>query len=123
VSDVIHGACLCEDVAFELRPSFQYGPDRAMGICRCAQCQRWSGGWELPFVVASPDHFRVTRGQELLAYYRDAPSSLRTFCRRCGSSLYHDAGTTYYVSAGTLRDLTLAPAFYVGDADRASWDR
>jgi hypothetical protein len=123
VSDVIYGSCLCGDVAFELRASYQYGPDRAMGVCRCAHCQRWSGAGGLPFVVASPDHFRVTRGQELLAYYRDAPSSLRTFCRTCGASLYHDTGTTYYVSAGTLRDLRLAITFHVGDADRAPWDR
>jgi hypothetical protein len=123
VHDVIRGACLCGDVTFELRPSLQFGADRAMGVCHCAHCQRWSGGAGLPFVVTSPDRFRVTHGQELLAYYRDAPSSLRTFCRRCGSSLYHDAGTTYYVSAGTLQDLNLTPAFHLGDADRRAWDR
>lgn len=122
MSEVIHGACLCGEIAFDVQPSYQYGPGRAMGICHCTRCQRWSGGSCLPFVVVAPERFRVTRGQELMAHYRDENSELRTFCRRCGSSLYQDTGTTYYIAAGVLRNLILTPTFHIHVADWATWE-
>lgn len=118
----IHGECLCGEIAFEFRESHQHGRGRAMGICHCSECQRWSGSSSVPFVVASPQNLRVTKGQELMAHHRGEGTSIRTFCRRCGSSLYTDDGTTYYVSAGVLRDLTLTPAFHVHIAERPAWD-
>jgi hypothetical protein len=118
----VYGSCLCGEIEFELRVSQQYGPGRAMGVCHCSHCQRWSGGSGLPFVVAQPERFRVTRGQELIAHYRD-DSTVRAFCRRCGSSLYQDVGSTYYVGAGGLRDLDLMPGFHIYVADKAPWDQ
>jgi hypothetical protein len=122
MSELIHGACLCGAIAFELQESYQYGPDRAMGTCHCTRCRRWSGGSGLPFVVVAPERFKVIRGQELMARYRDAGSAMRTFCRRCGSSLYQDNGTTYHVGAGVLDDLQLTPTFHIQVAHKAPWD-
>lgn len=122
MSEVVHGSCLCEEVAFEIRPSDRYGAGMAMGVCHCTRCRRWSGAGGAPFVVVVPEHFRVTKGQELLAHYRGEGFAVRTFCRRCGSSLYTDGGRTYYVSAGTLRDLELKPAFHIHVAHKAPWD-
>lgn len=114
--------CLCGEVAFELQASHLYGLARAMGVCHCSHCQRWSGGSGLPFVVVLPERFSVTRGQELIAHYRD-DSTVRAFCRRCGSSLYQDVGSTYYVGAGALRDLALTPGFHIHVAHKAPWDQ
>lgn len=122
MSEVIHGACLCGAIAFELQASRQYGPGRAMGICHCTRCQRWSGASGLPFVVVAPEQFKVSSGQELIAHYRDEGSSMRAFCRRCGSSLYHDNGTSYRVGAGVLHDLKLTPTFHIHVAHKAPWD-
>ena len=122
VNEVIHGACLCNEVAFEMQPSYQYGPGLAMGMCHCTRCQRWSGAGGSPFVVVAPAHFKVTKGQEFLAHYRGEGFAVRTFCRRCGSSLYTDSGTTYYLSAGVLPDLKLTPAFHIQVAHKAPWD-
>jgi hypothetical protein len=91
-------------------------------MCHCTRCQSWSGAGGAPFVVVAPGHFTVTKGQEFLAHYRGEGFAIRTFCRRCGSSLYTDSGTTYYVSAGVLRDLELKPAFHVQVAHKAPWD-
>jgi hypothetical protein len=118
----IGGACLCGAVVFDLRPSHQYGADRAMGYCHCIRCQRWSGGAGFPFVVAVPDHFRVIRGQELIAHYRDQSATVRAFCRYCGSSLFQDTGTTYFVGAGVLHDLNLVPGFHINVTHKAEWD-
>jgi hypothetical protein len=121
-SEIIRGECLCGAVAFEVQPSYQYGPGLAMGMCHCTRCRRWSGAGGRPFVVVAPDRFKVTKGQELLAHYRGEGFAVRTFCRRCGSGLYTDSGTTYYVSAGALRDLGLTPAFHIQVAHKAPWD-
>lgn len=122
VTDLIHGECLCGDIAFEFTASHQHGTDRAMGVCHCACCRRWSGSSGVPFVVAAPERFRFTRGQELMARYRGRGRSVRAFCRRCGSSLYTEAGMTYHVSAGVLDDLSLTPSFHIHVADKAPWD-
>lgn len=122
MSDEIKGACLCGEIAFEVHESHQFGVDSAMGMCHCTRCQRWSGGSGFPFVVVAPERFKVIKGHELVARYRGEGSSVRAFCRRCGSSLYGDAGTTYYVGAGILRDLKLTPAFHLHVAYKAPWD-
>lgn len=122
MNEVMHGACLCGGITFDVQPSTQYGAGRAMGMCHCTRCQRWSGGSGMPFVVVAPEHFRVTKGQELMAHYRGEGSSLRTFCRHCGSSIYGDSGMSYFVGAGVLRELPLKPAYHVHVASKAAWD-
>ena len=121
-SGAIRGECLCGAVAFLFELSRQYGPDRVMGFCHCTRCQRWSGGPGLPFVVATPERFRIIRGQGYMAHYRDETLGMRAFCRYCGSSLYQDIGTTYYVAAGVLRDLELTPGFHLHVGEKAPWD-
>ena len=107
-SQEMHGACLCGAVAFELRAS-QYGPDGPMWVCQCTGCRRWTGAPSLPFVRVVPEHFRVTQGQEQIAHYYDGGSSIRAFCRRCGSSLYQEIGVAYHVCGGVLHDVDLKP--------------
>ena len=120
---MVSGTCLCGAVEFELQPSHQYGGDRTMGVCHCTACQRWTGAPSLPFVVTAPERFRVVRGLDQVAHYRDGDSTMRAFCRRCGSSLYQDSGTTYYVSAGALRDLALEPTFDLHLAGESTGDQ
>jgi hypothetical protein len=93
-----------------------------MGLCHCRRCRHWGGGGSWPFVVVAPEHFRVVRGEDRLALYRDDTGKLRTFCRHCGSHLYEDTGGPYHVGAGALRDVEFAPTFQLCPADRASWD-
>ena len=109
--DVLRGRCLCEEILFEMEPSHDYGRGRAIGVCQCTRCQRWSGAPNLPVVAAAPERFRVVHGLEQMAHYRDEASTMRAFCRRCGAGLYQEIGATYYVSGGVLCDLTLRPAF------------
>lgn len=112
-TDVLKGSCLCGAIAFEMQVARQFGAGRAMGFCPCSRCQRWTGGAGLPFVVTVPERFSTVRGQDLMAHYRDDSSVIRTFCRRCGSSLYQDTGTTYYVSAGALEGLQTVSSLHL----------
>jgi hypothetical protein len=111
-ADSFSGECLCGAITFEVGAAHPYGINRATGFCTCSNCRRWSGGQGLLFVVAMPERFRVICGEELVAHYRDDTLALRAFCRRCGSSLYLDTGTTYCIGAGTLHESALALGFH-----------
>lgn len=104
---VVPGACLCGAVVFELELNVASDPDRTVGVCHCTACLRWTGGGPVQFLVTVPERFRVLHGPELLAHYRDQTALIRTFCRRCGSSLYLDSGLAYFVSVGALDYLEL----------------
>jgi hypothetical protein len=115
MNEVIHGACLCGQVGFEVQEP------RTMGVCHCTRCRRWTGG-AAPVVVVSPDNFRVTKGQELVKQYHEDGFADRYFCSHCGSGVYGDGGESYYVSAGVLQDVELVPEWHVQVANKTSWD-
>ena len=115
MSEVIHGACLCGQVAFEV-----HEPE-TIGSCHCTRCQRWTGAQGVTVVVATAASFKITKGQELLKRYEEAPFATRCFCGNCGSNLYGDGGEKYYVGAGVLQDVKLKPAFHIQVAYKAPW--
>jgi len=115
MSEVIHGACLCGQVAFDVE-----APE-VMGSCHCTRCQRWSGAAGMTVVVAAPQNLTVTKGQELLTRYHEEGFSDRWFCSRCGSNVYADGGQRYYVGAGVLQGVELEPAFHIQVAHKAPW--
>ena len=59
-------------------------------------------------VVALPERFVVNRR-----------STIRTFCRRCGSCLYQGIGLAHYVCAGVVDDLDLTSGFDIHGDDTA----
>jgi hypothetical protein len=115
MSEVVHGACLCGQVGFEVREP------QTMGVCHCTRCRRWTGGAASVAVVA-PGNFEVTKGQDLVKQYREEGFADRYFCSHCGSGVYTDGGQVYYVSAGVLQDVELMPAWHVQVANKAAWD-
>ena len=115
MSNVIHGACLCGQISFDVNEP------EVMATCHCTRCQRWSGGSGMPVVVVAPENFKVTKGQDLLTRYQEEGFSDRYFCSQCGSNVYADGGEKYYVGAGVLQDMTLEPAFHVQVAFKAPW--
>jgi len=115
MSEVLHGACLCGRVTFEV-----HEPE-VLGACHCTRCQRWTGGPGLTQVVVAPQKFNVIGGLDSIQQYREQGFEDRYFCGRCGSSLYTDDGEKYYVGAGTLRDVTLEPSYHYQVAFKAPW--
>jgi hypothetical protein len=114
-SEVGHGACLCGQVAFNVRVA------QTMGVCHCTRCRRWTGG-AASMVVVAPSDFEVTTGRESMRQYQEDEFADRYFCGRCGSGVYVDTGQAYYVSAGVLEDLKLMPAWHVQVANKTPWD-
>ena len=116
MSETLHGACLCGQVAFDV-----HEPE-TMGSCHCTRCQRWTGAQGVTVVVAAAKNFKVTKGQDLLKRYQGEPFADRYFCSNCGSNIYGDGGERYHVGAGVLQDVQLEPAWHVQVAYKAPWD-
>jgi hypothetical protein len=116
MSEVIHGACLCGQVTFDVNEP------EALGVCHCTRCQRWTGSGNSAVVIVEPKNFNVTGGKERLKLYREAKFADRHFCGNCGSGVYVDGGDKYYVGAGVLKDVKLEPAFHIQVAYKAPWD-
>jgi len=114
MSETLHGACLCGGIEYEVRET------KGMGVCHCTRCQRWTGS-SLTGVVVDRNDFQITTGAELVTRY-ESEFAPRNFCSHCGSSLYDDLGEAYFVAAGLMRDLDLAPSFHLQVAYKADWE-
>jgi len=116
MGEVLHGACLCGKLTFDV------SEPEVLGTCHCTRCTRWSGTGGSAVVVASPKSFKVTGGQELMKRYAEDKFADRYFCSNCGSSVYIDGGAKYYVMAGVLKDVAMKNAFHIQVASKAPWD-
>lgn len=103
------GGCLCGAVRFSAAELGRFG------VCHCRQCQRWLGA--AMFAVTVPEAAMTVEGGEHVATYRSSAWASRSWCTRCGTSLWyrHDQGRDgtgdYEIPLGTLDDpngLTLA---------------
>lgn len=77
------GSCLCGAVAFEV--------DEFLGAaahCHCSMCRKFHGAAYATFVSVARRAFHWISGQEELTDYQAPNGTVRSFCRRCGSSLF-----------------------------------
>ena len=63
---------------------------RLWATVHCTRCQRWTAS-SLAGVVVAKEHFRLTKGEDLVKRY-ESELAPRNFCRTCGSSLDDDLG-------------------------------
>jgi len=116
MSEVLHGACLCGKITFDV-----HEPE-VLGGCHCTRCTRWTGANGSTVVVVAAKNFKVTKGQDSMKKYSEASFADRYFCGNCGSGLYADGGEKLYVSAGLFKDLKMKVAFHIQVAYKAPWD-
>ncbi|HYF25157.1 MAG TPA: GFA family protein [Baekduia sp.] len=111
----LNGRCLCGAVSFVVHQP------QMLVECHCTRCRRWTGCASTPVVLAAAADLELTAGEELVATYAEEGFSPRSFCTRCGTSLYSGAADTRYVTAGVLEEPELEVACHVQVADKASW--
>mmetsp|Transcript_39609 Transcript_39609/g.95669 ORF Transcript_39609/g.95669 Transcript_39609/m.95669 type:complete len:149 (-) Transcript_39609:136-582(-) len=95
----VAGKCLCGGIRFLVTPT-----DLHAHACHCDMCRKWSGAATLTVGCSAPPTIEV--GQDLLATYKSSEWGERSFCKTCGSNLFHGAPSFGYfgVSAGALDD-------------------
>ena len=76
------GRCLCGAVRVEVR-------DRRaeFGICHCGMCQRWAGS--MLAAVSCPEATVTVAGAEAVGTYRSSDWAERSWCTRCGTTLWY----------------------------------
>jgi len=77
------GACLCGEVRFEIDV-----PTLFCAHCHCSMCRRSHGAGYVTWIGVPFERFRMLAGEERLVRYRSSEHGTRSFCGRCGSSLF-----------------------------------
>lgn len=78
----VPGACLCGAVRFEVEL-----PTRFCVHCHCSMCRRNHGAAFVTWFGVPKRSFRLL-ADEAVARYRSSDQGTRSFCSRCGTSLF-----------------------------------
>ena len=117
---LVAGGCLCGAVRFEVG-----GPIDRVVHCHCTMCQRAHGAAFVTWAALPSEHVRITAGDAELTHYRSSEIGTRSFCRRCGSSLFCTLDThpgTIDVAVACLGpDHAALPRAHIFWDDRAAW--
>jgi hypothetical protein len=96
------GQCLCGAVRLNVAD-----PEHALSACHCATCRRWTGSALL--TLKTPAERLAIEGEANIRSYASSEWAQRSFCSRCGTSLWYREtreGADYYLLAGVLDDLS-----------------
>lgn len=103
------GGCLCGDVRLVAT-----GRPRRVGICHCLDCRKFHGALFHASAVYPPE--AVTIEGEVRDYQG------RSFCPRCGSSVFSRSGDEVEVNLGSLDAIDqLQPTYELWTIRREAW--
>src|SRR5262250_1375729 len=77
------GGCLCGAVRFTITT-----PTLFCGHCHCSMCRRNHGAAYVTWVAVPRAQVSVDSGTDQLTRYESSTHGSRSFCSRCGSSLF-----------------------------------
>jgi hypothetical protein len=118
------GRCLCGAVPYECKGAILFA-----SICYCEDCRRWSGSGHMAVLGVLRANLQIDTslmGQHAVVG-GSGKSTIRHFCRACGSSLFGSPGSLDGVATicgGTLDNPELfIPQVAVCAARAPSWGR
>jgi hypothetical protein len=113
------GACLCEQLRFEIEP-----PTKWCAHCHCTMCRRAHGAALVTWIGVELERFRLLQ-QETLKWFESSPGAQRGFCDRCGSTLLFQSsrwpGEMHVVRAAISGQIDREPSAHVFGATRVPW--
>jgi hypothetical protein len=116
----VPGSCLCGAVRFSIAPPTQF-----CGHCHCSMCRRNHGAGYVTWIALPRPQFRLESGEADLTRYASSDHGTRSFCRRCGSSLFcettHDPTRIDIVLANMQAPIDRRPEMHIFFDDRADW--
>ena len=115
----VEGSCFCGAVRFSVEL-----PTVFCGHCHCTMCQRAHGAGYVTWFAAKRDRFSIEAGDDL-ERFKSSDHGTRSFCRRCGSSLFcestHHPDQVDIVLANMHGPIDKAPQVHVHFGSRADW--
>ncbi len=116
----IEGACLCGAVRFRVRL-----PTLFCGHCHCSMCRRNHGAGYVTWFGVPRRQLAVEAGQGELRRHASSDHGTRSFCGRCGSSLFCESTRRPeeidVVLASMESPLDRPPQLHFHFDDRAPW--
>ena len=119
MSERVEGACLCGSVRYELTM-----PSKFCAHCHCGNCRRAHGAAFVTYAGFTREQVEISGTDDLVRYETDTGAT-RSFCRRCGSTLFYEGprwpGEVHVVRANVQGPIDRAPSahYYVDHA--ADW--
>ncbi|MBW2280978.1 MAG: GFA family protein [Deltaproteobacteria bacterium] len=114
------GTCLCGAVAFSVRL-----PTLFCVHCHCSMCRRSHGAAFVTWIGVPRSQFDIVQGEDALLRYDSSEHGWRSFCGRCGSSLFCENQShpdqVDIVLANIRGSFAPAPQAHIFWDDRASW--
>lgn len=116
----VQGGCLCGDVRFEITL-----PVRFCAHCHCSMCRRAHGAPLVTWVGVPRAQLRLLTGEAGLRRYASSANARRSFCGRCGSTLFFEgdrwADEVHVARAVIDGDVGLEVQAHCYWDDRATW--
>jgi hypothetical protein len=122
----LEGGCLCGGVTYQIVGELPANDgDMPLPVfCHCTDCQHLTGGAFFASCMAPLAQFTLTSGDDCLERYESQPGVLRSFCRRCGSSMFYEnreEPEQLYVALGTIDGFATKPRAHIFVRSKAQW--
>ena len=118
----VSGTCLCESVRFSVRL-----PSLFCAHCHCSMCRRNHGAGFVTWIGVPRDALSLDAGEDGLVRYASSSHGTRSFCGRCGSSLFCEStqhpDRIDVVLANLDGPIDREPQLHCYFDDRAAWVR
>ena len=116
----ISGSCFCGDVRFAIQP-----PTLGCGHCHCSMCRRSHGAGFVTWFRVAKEQFQLSTGEAELVRFASSDHGTRSFCGRCGSTLFCES-TLHpqhidVVLANMEGAIDRVPEFHMYFDDRTEW--
>lgn len=116
----VAGSCLCRAVRFAVRL-----PSRFCAHCHCPDCRRAHGAAFVTWAGFREEQVRILAGKDFLTRHLTDTGATRSFCKRCGSTLFYEGprwpGEVHVALANLEAPIDRAPSAHVYVDDRAAW--
>lgn len=116
----VQGGCLCGSVRFTIE-----FPTLWAAHCHCSMCRRAHGAAFVTWVGVPAEQFRLDAGGDVLVRFGSSAAAQRSFCSRCGSTLFFESnrwpGEVHVALANVDGPIDREPAAHVYWSARVHW--
>jgi hypothetical protein len=114
------GSCFCGAIRFSV-----VLPTMFCGHCHCSMCRRNHGAAYVTWLAVPRAQFILESNESELVRFRSSEHGTRSFCKRCGSSLFcessHYPDIVDIVLANMQDPIDRQPECHLYFDDRAAW--
>ena len=116
----VSGSCFCGAVRFSIGL-----PTLFCGHCHCSMCRRSHGAGFVTWIAVPRSQFLLEGGEAELVRFRSSDHGARSFCSRCGSTLFCESDKhpdqIDIVLANMAGPIDRLPQAHIYFDDRADW--